>query len=173
MVEIRIEDENKKDDVVTINPGTKDKKPVEKQTIIIKERTARKRAKKRSKPKTRSTIIVKTPVQKKTKKTSKPKKKAKKRTVRVAKKKTVDQMVKVLEANQNLVDEMIKLNTGVMDNVITMSSSLTLLTERMDSFLQKDRREELPSTVPNDVDQRIRELENRLNTIITAISQKR
>src|SRR3989344_8490334 len=102
MVEIRIEDENKKDDVVTINPGTKDKKPVEKQTIIIKERTARKRAKKRSKPKTRSTIIVKTPVQKKTKKTSKPKKKAKKRTVRVAKKKTVDQMVKVLEANQNL-----------------------------------------------------------------------
>ncbi len=176
MVEIRIGDE-KKDakDTVVITPK-KDEPKVEKQTIIIRE-PAKRRVRKRPAPKKPRPVqvIVKSPQAKAVKKKPVKKTTIVKKVTTTVNKKVTDDMIRVLRANQNLVDEMVKLNTQVMDNVIRLSTSVTVLTDKMNDFLAKERREELPSDVviADNVEDKIKRLEEKLNSIIVALSEKR
>ncbi|MBI4895745.1 MAG: hypothetical protein HY831_04605 [Candidatus Aenigmarchaeota archaeon] len=158
MVDIKIEDIKPTDEVP-------------KETIIIRQPRARRRAR----PK-RKTVIIK----QRTVYRNRSKKRAKvvrKINVNVnEQKRTIDEMLKLVKANQVLVDEMIRINSGVMENVIKLSSSVAVLTDNMNNFLTKEKREEMPSLaieVSNDLDEKIRILEMKLNNIVNSVSRSR
>lgn len=163
MVDIKIED-------------TKATDEVPKETIIIRQ-PSRRRVKRNVKPKT---VIVR----QRTVYRNRPKKKTSKRrpssvnvTVVNEQKRTIEEMLKLVKANQVLVDEMIRINSGVMENVIKLSSSVAVLTDNMNAFLTKEKREEMPSLstqVPpsDDLDDRLRRLETKLNTIAGSFQRR-
>ncbi|GEM_PF-5466296 len=156
MVDIRIED-------------TKPTDEVPKETIIIKRSRPRRKARAR-----RKTIIVK----QRTVYNNRSRKKTVKKLSPVIneQKRTIDEMLKLVKANQVLVDEMIRINSGVMENVIKLSSSVAVLTDNMNNFLTKEKREEMPSLpidVSDDLDEKLRRLEMKLNNIINAVPRAR
>ncbi|MFH0836843.1 MAG: hypothetical protein V1870_01820 [Candidatus Aenigmatarchaeota archaeon] len=172
MVEIRINDDSKdsvfvdgksipRDDAVIL---ARAKKPTTKKTIVITET--------KQQPEENKAIIVAQPNQvKKTIviKEKKPRKAKKPRKPPVLSK-TMGEMIAVMKANQQLVDEMIKVNTGIMENMVRLSSGVALLTEKMNSFISRERNEELPSTVRDEMENKLDQMERKLNNIITSLS---
>ena len=157
MVDIRIED-------------TKATDEVPKETIIIKQP----RSRRRPRPKKKTVIIKQRTVYR-----NRPKKKAVKKASfnnPNSQKRTIDEMLKLVKANQILVDEMIRINSGVMENVIKLSSSVAVLTDNMNNFLTKEKREEMPSLaidVSNDLEDKLRRIEMKLNTISNSVPRTR
>lgn len=162
MVDINIDG----DKPVVIEP---EKKEIIKETIIIKEPKKRRR---KTKPIVKNQTIV----------IQRPQKRKKTKKVKIVKKidvnkKHLNDLMTLVKANQKLVYDMVKINADVMDNVVKLSSSVASLTDSMNGFLSKERKEELPSSnVPsnsNEMDERLRRLETKLNNIITNVSRKR
>src|SRR3989338_6289176 len=123
MVEIIINDKDResKKETIIINPQ-------EKQAVVIEAPKKNRPAKKTVKNiKKKDAIIIE----------SEKNKPAKKARNSVVQKTTINEMTKVLKANQELVDEMIKVNTIIMENVLKLSVSVASLTEKMTTFLIK------------------------------------
>ncbi|MBI5332128.1 MAG: hypothetical protein HZB65_01000 [Candidatus Aenigmarchaeota archaeon] len=156
MVEIRIgegsnivkTEEPKKETIIITQPG---KQLTKKETMIIKERVKKVPIKK-------ETIVIK----------DRPKRARKQ--LKPNSSKTMGEMIAVMRANQQLVDEMIKVNTGIMENVVRLSSSVALLTEKINSFITRERREEMPTTVRDEMEERLEKIEKKLNNIVDSVS---
>ena len=158
MVEIRIND----DSSARIMSEKKAEQSPKETVIVTRQRPAKPRPAQIVK---KETIIIK-------EKTKKPKRKNKKAGGPKISQKTINELMAVMRANQQLVDEMIKVNTGIMENVVRLSSSVASLTEKINSFLVKERREELPSGVKDEMEEKLDHLERKLNNIITSLTPR-
>jgi uncharacterized coiled-coil protein SlyX len=89
---------------------------------------------------------------------------------------TLAQMFEIVRTNQMVVDEIVKINTNMMERVAQLTGSVASLTERMNDFLSRIEVEELPAVKElkgmSDADERLKKLENRLNTLILSMAPK-
>jgi DNA anti-recombination protein RmuC len=95
----------------------------------------------------------------------------------------VKELIEVVRTNQRIVDEVVKINSEMINRVSDLSTNVSKMTEKMNNFLEKVEITELapqekegaaaPAPVSADVDQRIQKLEKRINAmLLTAMKAK-
>ena len=90
--------------------------------------------------------------------------------------KDLKEMFNVVKANQEVVEEIVKLNRDMISKVSDLSSSVASIANRVSEFLARIDVEELPEAKEirgvKDLNERINKMENRLNALILALSPK-
>lgn len=93
----------------------------------------------------------------------------------------VKELIEVVRTNQRIVDEVVKINSEMINRVSELSINVTKLTDKMANFLDKVEITELkgtseegetPQAAP-EVEQRIQKLEKRINSMLVSAMKAR
>ena len=86
------------------------------------------------------------------------------------------EMFNVVKANQQSVDEIVKLNRTMIEKVSELANASSNIAGKMSDFLSRIEIEELPEAKEirgvTDANERLTKIENRLNALILALSPK-
>ena len=86
------------------------------------------------------------------------------------------EMFNVARLNQQSIDDIVKLNKNMIENVSDLTNSVSNIANKMSDFLSRIEVEELPPGKEirgiTDFSDRLVKLENRLNALIIALSPK-
>lgn len=85
-------------------------------------------------------------------------------------------MFNIVKANQQSVDEIVKLNRSMMERITDLANASANIVSKMNDFLSRIEIEELPETREirgvTDYNERLTKLENRLNALILALNPR-
>lgn len=89
---------------------------------------------------------------------------------------TTKELIEIVRANQHVIDEMVRINSMMIERISELLSSVNSMTQRMEDFLG---RIEIASGGPEGsddlekkVDERLAKLEKRLNSLLLASISK-
>ena len=95
----------------------------------------------------------------------------------------VKELIEVVRTNQRIVDEVVKINSEMINRVSELSGNVTKLTEKMANFLDKVEITELKGAAEEEgsasaaaapeVEQRIQRLEKRINSMLVSAMKAR
>ncbi len=94
----------------------------------------------------------------------------------------IKELIEVVRTNQRIVDEVVKINSEMINRVSDLSTGVTKLTEKMTNFLDRVEITELKNeeegaavsqAAPSDVDQRVQKLEKRINAMLLSTMRAR
>ncbi|MFH0836838.1 MAG: hypothetical protein V1870_01790 [Candidatus Aenigmatarchaeota archaeon] len=90
--------------------------------------------------------------------------------------KDLKEMYNIIKANQTAVDEIVRLNKSMLQQVSELSNAASNITMKMSDFLSRIEVEELPPAKElrgvTDFNERITKMENRLNSLILALNPR-
>lgn len=87
----------------------------------------------------------------------------------------VKELIEVVRTNQRIVDEVVKINSEMINRVSELSTGVTKLTEKMNNFLERVEITEMgaqkeegsaPAAQSAEVEERIQKLEKRINAML-------
>lgn len=84
----------------------------------------------------------------------------------------VKDLIDVVRTNQQIVDEIVKINSEMINRVTELSSAVTELTSRINDFMDRLEVVEASENEP-EKDERIEKLEKKLNTLLLQTMAKR
>ncbi|MBI4895594.1 MAG: hypothetical protein HY831_03825 [Candidatus Aenigmarchaeota archaeon] len=85
-------------------------------------------------------------------------------------------MFLIVKANQQSVDEIVKLNRSMMERIADLANASANIVSKMNDFLSRIEIEELPEAKEirgiTDYNERLTKMENRLNALILALNPR-
>lgn len=88
---------------------------------------------------------------------------------------TIKDLVNIVKSNQRIVDEIVKMNSTMLNRVTELLESVNSLTEKMNNFMErievvseapKEPEEEKVKEIDSKVDERLVKLEKRVNSLL-------
>ena len=98
---------------------------------------------------------------------------------------TVKELVDIVKANQRIVDDIVRVNSDMMNKVSVLTASVNSLSDKVNDFMtrvelsgeslpeEEDRYKEIEERIEGEVDARLSKLEKRVNALILSLSKAR
>ena len=95
---------------------------------------------------------------------------------------TVKELVDIVKANQRVVDDIVRVNSDMMNKVSVLTASVNNLSDKVNDFMnrielsgeappEEDRYKEIEERIEGEVDARLSKLEKRVNALILSLSK--